>query len=273
MGPVFRERVRTHWTRPRLELVISGLLCFYVTYVSYRNLKSQLPFVEGKNHKYDSELNIIDKALFFGQSPGEVLHHVLGTGVSAEVLSTVYLWFLPLVPLALAAWLIWSRNLGYGYWFAVSQCVAWTLGTISYYALPTLGPGIEYPFAYADLPNTGAMQLMTSIQWTRQYYLNDASGSLQSIAGFASLHVAITLLVALMIQYTTTMRWLKIVFWVNACLTAVATLYFGWHYVADDVAGVAIALVSFYVGAWASHQSFTRHREPVEDRREEVTTV
>jgi len=85
--------------------------------------------------------------------------------------------------------------------------------------------------------------------------------------------VAITLLVALMIQYTTTMRWLKIVFWVNACLTAVATLYFGWHYVADDVAGVAIALVSFYVGAWASHQSFTRHREPVEDRREEVTTV
>jgi hypothetical protein len=69
------------------------------------------------------------------------------------------------------------------------------------------------------------------------------------------------------------MRWLKVIFWVNACLTAVATLYFGWHYVADDVAGVAIALVAFYVGAWASHQSFTRHREPVEDRIEEVTTV
>ena len=57
------------------------------------------------------------------------------------------------------------------------------------------------------------------------------------------------------------MRWLKIVFWVNSCLTAVATLYFGWHYVADDVAGVAIALVSFYVGGWASGQSFTRHRD------------
>jgi hypothetical protein len=273
MPEVFRERVRSHWTRPRLELVVSGLLCFYITYVSYRNLKSQLPFVEGKNHKFDSELYIIDKALFFGQSPGEVLQKALGTGTSAEVLSTIYLWFLPLVPLALAAWLIWSRNLGFGYWFAVSQCVAWTLGTISYYALPTLGPGIEYPFAYANIPNTGAMQLMTSITWTRQYYLNDASGSLQSIAGFASLHVAITLLMALMIQYTTTMRWLKIVFWVNACLTAVATLYFGWHYVADDVAGVAIALVAFYIGAWASHQSFTRHREPVEAPLEEVTSV
>jgi len=273
MPEVFRTRVRTHWTRPRLELVVIGLLSFYVTYVSYRNLKSQLPFVEGKGHKFDTELNIIDKALFFGHSPGEVLHTVLGMGVSAEVLSTVYLWFLPLVPLALAAWLIWSRNLGFGYWFAVSQCIAWTLGTISYYALPTLGPGLAYPFVYADLPNTGAMQLMSSIQWTRQYYLRDASGSLQSIAGFASLHVAITLLVALMIQYTTTMRWLKIIFWVNACLTAVATLYFGWHYVADDVAGVAIALVSFYIGAWASHQSLARHREPVEERAEEVTPV
>jgi hypothetical protein len=273
MPAVFRERVRTHWTRPRLELVVIGLLSFYVTYVSYRNLKSQLPFVEGKNHKFDSELYLIDKALFFGRPPGEVLQQVLGVGTSAEVLSTVYLWFLPLVPLALAAWLIWSRNLGFGYWFAVSQCVAWTLGTISYYALPTLGPGIEYPFAYARLPNTGALKLMSSIQWTRQYYLNDASGSLQSIAGFASLHVAITLLVALMIQYTTTLRWLKIVFWVNCCLTAVATLYFGWHYVFDDVAGVAIALVSFYVGAWASHQSFTRHREPAPERVEEVTSV
>jgi len=78
--------------------------------------------------------------------------------------------------------------------------------------------------------------------------------------------------VALMIQYTTTMRWLKIVFWVNTCITAVATLYFGWHYVADDIAGVAIALFSFYVGGWASGQSFTRYRA-VERQLEEVTTV
>jgi membrane-associated phospholipid phosphatase len=84
--------------------------------------------------------------------------------------------------------------------------------------------------------------------------------------------VAITMLVALMIQYTTTMRWLKIVFWVNASITAVATLYFGWHYVADDIAGIAIALISFHVGAWASGQSLSRERVAA-PRREEVTTV
>ena len=131
----------------------SGMLCFYVTYVSYRNLKSQLPFVEGKDHKFDRELFTIDKALFFGHDARRwCCTACSATGCRAEVLSTVYLWFLPLVPLALAAWLVWSRNLGYGYWFATSQCIAWTLGTISYYALPTLGPGFQYPLLYADDP-------------------------------------------------------------------------------------------------------------------------
>jgi membrane-associated phospholipid phosphatase len=91
-----------------------------------------------------------------------------------------------------------------------------------------------------------------------------SSDTVQSVAGFASLHVAITLLVALMVQYTTRMRWLKIVFWVNFGFTVIATLYFGWHYIADDIAGVMIAFVSFYVGGIASGQKFDKglHSHP-----------
>jgi hypothetical protein len=279
MPAVFRERLHTHWTRERMTLVVSGILCFYVTYVSYRNLKSQLPFIEGKDHKFDRELFSLDKAMFLGHEPAIVLHNLLGDGISAEFLSTVYLWFLPLVPLALAVWLVWSRNLGFGYWFATSQCVAWTLGTVSYYALPTLGPGFQHPWLYQTIDDTSAGRLMNSLANSRVWAINTSAPSLMDItsflsgvAGFASLHVAITLLVALMIQYTTTLRWLKIVFWVNASITAVATLYFGWHYVADDIAGVAIALVSFHVGAWASGQSLTRIRADAPER-EKVTTL
>jgi hypothetical protein len=267
MPAVFRERVRTHWTKDRMVLVVTGILSFYITYVSYRNLKSQLPFILGHNYKFDRPLFSLDKAIFLGHEPAIVLHNLLGDSISAEFLSSVYLWFLPLVPLALAVWLVWSRNLGFGYWFACSQCLAWTLGTISYFALPTLGPGIQYPWLYQTVQDTSAGHLMNSLANSRVWAVNtsapslkDLTSTLSGVAGFASLHVAITLLVALMIQYTTTLRWLKIVFWVNTCCTAVATLYFGWHYVADDIAGVAIALVSFYVGGWASGQSFTRHR-------------
>jgi hypothetical protein len=267
MPAVFRERVRTHWTKDRMVLVVTGILSFYLTYVSYRNLKSQLPFILGHGYKFDRPLFSLDRAIFLGREPAIVLHDLLGDGISAEFLSSVYLWFLPLVPLALAVWLVWSRNLGFGYWFACSQCIAWTLGTISYFALPTLGPGFQHPWLYQTVEGTSAGNLMNSLANGRVWAVNTSAPSLQNltstlsgVAGFASLHVAITLLVALMIQYTTTMRWLKIVFWVNTCCTAVATLYFGWHYVADDIAGVAIALVAFYVGGWASGQSFTRYR-------------
>jgi PAP2 superfamily len=283
MPTVFRERVRLHWTRERLALMVSGLLCFYFTYVSYRNLKSAVPSVEGQSHKFDFELHMVDKAFFFGHEPATVLHNLLGSGISAEVLSTVYLWFLPLVPLALTAWLIWSRNLGFGYWFASSQVIAWTLGTISYFALPTLGPGFRYPWLYKTVDDTAAGRLMQSLSNSRIHFLHGTplsdpvATSLQSVAGFASLHCAITLLVAMMIQYTVQNNVLRIVFWVNFCLTCVATLYFGWHYVADDIAGIAIALVSFYVGGWASHQDFRRHRpvkeHGVEPAAKRITTV
>ena len=254
---VFAERWRQHWTRERVTLVLVGLLSFYVVYVSYRNLKSMLPFV--RSTKYDHQLHHLDSILFFGNEPAILLHHVLGEGFSAQVLSTVYLWFLPLVPVTVVIWIIWSRNISYGYWFATSQCLAWSLGTASYYALPTLGPGFQYSYLYTDLPNTGSSALMKALSYGRDGVLRrGAEGAVQSVAGFASLHVAITLLVALMVQYTLRNRILHILFWANFAITVVATLYFGWHYIADDLAGVVIALFSFWLGGLASGQKFDR---------------
>ncbi|KQY50234.1 MULTISPECIES: phosphatase PAP2 family protein [unclassified Nocardioides] len=260
MWPIVMERWHSHWNRERLTLVVLGLVCFYITYVSYRNLKSFLPQVLGVDYKFDRPLHLLDKAIFFGHEPATVLHAVLGTNYSAHVLSTIYLWFLPMVPLVLTAWLIWSKNLSYGYWFATSQCLAWSLGTASYYLLPTLGPGFEYRFLYTDLSPTGASQLMEALSYGRVgVYWGGRVDAVQSVAGFASLHCAITLLVALMVQYTIKVKWLSWAMWINFGITVVATLYFGWHYIADDVAGVAIAVISFYVGGLASGQKFDRH--------------
>jgi hypothetical protein len=255
---IVRTRLRTHWNKERITLVTMGIICFYVVYVTYRNIKSFLPDVIDRT--YDRELHLLDHALLFGHDPATMLHTVLGTGAAAHVLSYVYLWFLPMVPLVVTAWVVWARNLSYGYWFVTSQCIAWTLGTVSYYALPTLGPGFEYVALYTDLPQTPSRQLMDSLSFTRGEVLaGTVKGVVQSVAGFASLHCAITMLVALMVQYTIRSKVAKWVVWVNFGLTVVATLYFGWHYVADDLAGVVIAMVSFYVGGIASGQKFDRH--------------
>jgi hypothetical protein len=257
MRAIFRDRLRTHWTRERLTLVAIGVVAFYIIYVSYRNLKSALPAMI--HAQYDHELHLIDRALFFGHEPGAVLQDVFGTHVLAFLFSYVYLWFLPLVPIAVTAWIVWSRNLGYGYWFVTSQGLAWTLGTISYYMLPTIGPGLQYPFVYTPLTHTPTTDLMDSLVNARHTALWDTqAGTAQTVAGFASLHTAITLLVALMVQYTLTNKWIKIAFWVNFVITVCATLYFGWHYVSDDLAGVLIALASFYFGGLASGQKFDR---------------
>ena len=60
MPAVFRARVRSHWTRERVTLVVMGVVCFYITYVSYRNLKSFLPFVLS-DKMYDRELHLLDR--------------------------------------------------------------------------------------------------------------------------------------------------------------------------------------------------------------------
>ena len=257
MPRIFMDRLHSHWSRERLTLVAIGVIGFYIVYVGYRNMKSFLPFLI--KTKYDHELDLIDSAVLFGHHPVALLQDVFGTGFMAYFLSYVYMWFLPLVPIAVTVWIVWSRNLAYGYWFVGSQCIAWTLGTISYYCLPTLGPGLAYSYRYAEQPNTPARQLMDSLVNGRQKVLwGHVFDSVQSVAGFASLHVAITMLTALMVQYTVQSRALRIFFWINCGFTTIATLYFGWHNIADDVAGVMIALVSFYLAGLCAGQKFER---------------
>ena len=80
-----------HAGRPRRR-------CFYIAYVSYRNLKSFLPFII--ETKYDRELHLSTGRSSSAHEPAVVLHNVFGETFSAHLLSTIYLWFLPLVPLA-----------------------------------------------------------------------------------------------------------------------------------------------------------------------------
>ncbi len=261
---VARQVVAEHWTRDRTTLVVVGLASFYVTYLSYRNLKNFLPFVmseDGRPKLYDRALHRMDEWMLFGNDPSTVLHNVLGTSVSAHVLSAIYLFFLPMVPLSVAIWAVWSRKTSFGYWFITAQCLCWVLGTASYYALPTLGPGLygEYLPLYTDLPETGVKDIQDMLANDRADVLNNPlADGVQSVAGFASLHVAITVMLAMIGHYTLRTRAFRIALWVYAGLTVVATTYFGWHYIADDLAGAAIAVLAVYAAGVGTGQTFDR---------------
>src|SRR3954463_10429086 len=228
-----RQLVRQHWTRDRMLLVTIGLTSFYVTYVSYRNLKNYLPKLYSSTQ--DPVLHRLDRLLFLGHEPATILHSLFGETWAAHVFAFVYLLYLPLAPVSLVVWLVWSRKISYGYWYATANCLTWAFGTISYYLVPSLGPAFSYPWLYKELDVTGVTSLQNSLWYARQDVrvpLSPFSGSIQSVAGFASLHVALTLVIAMVAHYTVQHALIRWAAWTYFVLTTVSTMYFGWHYIA-----------------------------------------
>jgi membrane-associated phospholipid phosphatase len=250
----FTESVKSYsrerWTRSRWSLVLVGLFTFYIVYVGYRNLKGFLPAIR-YHVKYDTVLLRLDRAFAFGHDPATVLHHVLGVGIAAQVLALVYVFFLIFVPLSLGAALVWSKNVATGFWYVTALCINWVLGVASYYWVPSVGPFISNAKAFVTLPHTGVTSLQAALLQGRESYLEDphATDSVQSVAAFASLHVSVIFTAALICWFVIPSRIVRVAMWVYFVLTVISTIYFGWHYILDDIAGLAIGLLSVWIGA------------------------
>jgi hypothetical protein len=264
--------VRERWSLPRVLVAAAGIATFYVSYVAYRNLKSFLPFV--RDDLTDSWLVATDRWFAIGGHPGDILHEVLGTGVSADVLSFVYMIFLPFVPFSLAAALIWSDDLGRGAWYATALSFNWLLGTASYYALPSLGPIYVQPWRFGDLPETAVSGLQDSLWRNRVDVLTDphATQAVHGIAAFASLHTSIVFTAALVATLTRMRLLVQYVLWAFFALTTLATVYFGWHYVIDVFAGLLVGGGSVWLAALAVRRTPGR-RAPAGTPAPEVAAV
>ncbi len=244
---------KKEWNTHRLLCIGAGLLSFYLCYVAYRNLKSVLPVVRDGT-LYDRQLLHLDYWLTGGHNPAVVLHDVLGTDVMASLLSIAYLAYLPLIPISLGAVLVLSRNHAIGAWYATTLCLNWVFGVISYYLLPSVGPAFSNPEAYRALPDTGVSQLQDSLISTRMDYLSNPFGSdsIQGVAAFASLHVSVTFAAALFMTRTKQKPAIRAAAWIFFGVTIIATLYFGWHYLLDDVAGMVIGWASVTLAGWVT---------------------
>jgi len=260
--PALREVLHERWPWRRVRWSLIGLLAFYGTYVGYRNLKSYLPF-SGET-LWDQQLAISDSVLFLGANPASVLHTVLGTGVSAHVLSFVYISYLVFVPVTLAAALVWNRDLARGYWYVTALCLNFALGAASYYLVPAVGPVFYDSNPYEALPDTGVSALQFGLWNSRLTVMFDpwATGSVHGVAAFASLHVSVVFTAALIAHRMGMHRVLRMALWGYLGLTTLSTIYFGWHYVVDDVAGVAIGWAAVSIGAFATGNDRRRRQSP-----------
>ena len=136
-------------------------------------------------------------------------------------------------------------------WWVSVLSINWVIGALSYFVLPSMGPAFTEPWLFSGLPDTGTAMLQHSLLEERRTFVIDpvGSGELQSIAAFASLHISIVFAGALMAHLLRAPRAIRVGMWVYLALTFPATIYFGWHYVVDDLAGFVIGFFSVYLGA------------------------
>jgi hypothetical protein len=240
-----REVRRERWTGRRLAAVGGALVSFYVTYLAYRNIKSAVPLLR-PGELFDRQLETFDRALFGGHDPAALLHSLLGTGIAAEVLALVYVAFFYFVLISLPLALVFSPTAQGGLFYVTAVSVNWALAAASYLLLPARGPIYATPGGFADLPATDVTHLQGVLLRQRLEFLRDptATGVHQGIAAFASLHTSIIFTAALGAHMLGLGRRLRIALWVLFALTTAATVYWGWHYVVDDLAGMVIGVAA-----------------------------
>jgi hypothetical protein len=243
----FAVLARERWPAGRIVAAGVALVSFSVTYFAYRNIKSVVPLLR-PDELYDRELLDTDRFLFGGADPGALLQSALGTGAAAEVLATVYMLFFVFIPVALAAALV-LLDLRRAAFVVTALAAAWLLGALSYLVLPAIGPFHVDAATYADLPRTSVTDMQERLMGDRAAFLAapGAPGAAQSIGAFASLHTAFCGTAALAAHLVGAPRVLRAGIWLFTGLTVMATVYFGWHYLLDDVAGLVIAVLALGV--------------------------
>jgi hypothetical protein len=122
--------------------------------------------------------------------------------------------------------------------FLLSNAAAFFLAIPLFGALPVIGPWVSYGFA----PSGAQQQCMDALMGLRVdgLYLFRAGTDL-GIISFPSFHVIWALLSARVLWE---FRWLRVPALVLAGMICLSTMTTGWHYFADVLGGVAIAVAS-----------------------------
>lgn len=121
---------------------------------------------------------------------------------------------------------------------------------LAQYLLPSAGPifyeRIGLGERYAQLPVREWAQVTADYLWNNLQLRGAAIGS--GISAFPSMHVAGAAWVAIVVG--SFVKQLKPLAWAYFVLILLGSVYLGWHYVMDGVAGGVIAWVTYRVALW-----------------------
>lgn len=235
------QSFRLMYLRPQVlvrDLRLVHLLS--LLFVVFINLKHLIPFINGAI--YDRAFYDFEQSIFGNGLLTQRFIQILGVE-SAGLISSAYTsWYAYLA--CLIYLMILQRNEQLAREFAAAFAVLWFLSILLVYFIPTWGPCFFQPELLESLPETAVSKLQAGL-WTHKLFVDShpaAASGVFAISGFPSVHFGATLLGSYYLNRVHNI--LGLFSWIFALITFISTIYFGWHYVADDLAAVAVAFLS-----------------------------
>jgi membrane-associated phospholipid phosphatase len=193
----------------------------------------------------DGWLYEVDVWLCGGSEPWTLLRDWI-PAFFAGPLYVVYMAFLPVLLAAVFLLAMFGRTRTAGE-LMCALVLGYYLGALGYHVLPSYGPAFVVLSASPDELSPGVASIQDLILGCVQMVQVDPKGAeIQPwayVAAFPSLHFSHVLIAT---WYLRRNRWACAAMVIFAALTAISTVYFGWHYLMDWLGGlfVAVAAVS-----------------------------
>jgi membrane-associated phospholipid phosphatase len=235
--PTIKETVcifRHNYLRPKLLVGdFRALLLCVALFILFIELKHLTPFL--RSSILDTIFIRQEHKMFGGALLSELVLDFFGTR-PALLFSEGYFLFYPYVA-ALIYLFVLQRNERLREEFLLGFSLCWIIGVALIFLIPTVGPVYVTDTFLHRLPRSGVYDMQLKLLAMRESVLA-GRGGVHLISGFPSLHVVVT-------AYGTWMLWRigMVPMLLSAgvmCVTLITTLYFGWHYMMDDVGGLAL---------------------------------
>lgn len=222
---------------PRASTFIWGLGLFFWCLLSNLVLTNSIqatpfPPIDATLVKIDQWMGLNTPALMAWTHRHPLLHHVLRFSYNAIVFELLG------IPLLLT--ILCKRNILGTFYIAIM--VTLLIGSLIYYFFPTMAPSGIFHSPYFSLSQDD-----TSIRFHEVHAYLKVTSTNGGLIAFPSFHVIWAILL------TNCCRGKKIIFYPMACFNLMvisATVFLGWHYLTDVIAGFILAMAGIWFAAW-----------------------
>ncbi|MCC6932481.1 MAG: phosphatase PAP2 family protein [Deltaproteobacteria bacterium] len=222
-----------------LKLIFSVVVLFVL--VIY--LRHLIPFINERI--YDQWLDY-GESLLFGTTLAEKLVTSFDSKFAYWYAQSYFLYY-PYMSLLLF-FFIMQRNRHAAEAFFLGFYLLWFIGLGLTYLLPTLGPCYMNPDLFLSLPKNAVTDMQNTLWQMRELVISgaDMRQGVNLITAFPSLHVAVLTWGSLCLNRYSNI--LGVISWFCWVLTMFSTLYFGWHYLIDNLVAVIMAATLYRLG-------------------------